>query len=319
MKPLRQIRRKWVCLAAVTLLPLATAGVLPVSAQTKTVAAKDDPSSALAATLSAACRRDEANFATHLTSQTATVFHKLPEGQRGTLMGRLAMLNDAGKVLLSSGSDGRTILRCDANGAVTELHLGAPETSENLSFVPVEARAGKDGRTVRFGLVRESGDWRLISIGLLLLDLPAMSQEWAEADVRASEAGAVAALHEIADALDTYRRAFDRLPESLSQLGPAPKDGLSPDHANLLDESLSSGQRDGYSFRYVIVPADNSNAADDSERDKQAGFVLAASPMHYGQGGLRSFYLDSAGTLRGADKKGAVATSSDPIVAEPRL
>jgi hypothetical protein len=317
VKCFRQIRSKWVCLSAVTLL--VTAGGRPVSAQTKIAAAKGDPSSALVATLSAACRRDDASFATHLTSPTAAVFHKLPEGQRGALMGRLAMLNDAGNVLLSNGADGRTVLRCDANGTVTELHLGVPETFENLSFVPVEARVGKDGRTVRFGLVRESGDWRLISVGLLLLDLPAMSQEWAEAEVRAGEASAVAALHEIADALDTYRRAFDRLPESLSQLGPAPKDGLSPDHANLLDESLSSAQRDGYSFRYVIVPADNSNAADDSERDKQAGFVLAATPLHYGQGGLRSFYLDSAGTLRGADKKGAVATSSDPIVTESRL
>jgi hypothetical protein len=317
VKCFRQIRSKWVCLSAVTLL--VTAGGRPVSAQTKIVAAKGDPSSALVATLSAACRRDDASFATHLTSPTAAVFHKLPEGQRRALMGRLAMLNDAGNVLLSNGADGRTVLRCDANGTVTELHLGVPETFENLSFVPVEARVGKDGRTVRFGLVRESGDWRLISVGLLLLDLPAMSQEWAEAEVRAGEASAVAALHEIADALDTYRRAFDRLPESLSQLGPAPKDGLSPDHANLLDESLASRQRDGYSFRYVIVPADNSNAADDSERDKQAGFVLAATPLHYGQGGLRSFYLDSAGTLRGADKKGAVATSSDPIVTEPRL
>ena len=316
MNSLRQTRYKRAGIAIATLIPLIMSGIPPLQGQTKPTP-KADPSAALVATLSAACRRDEMSFAGHLTAQTATIFHKLPEGQRGTLMGRLAMLNDAGKVLLSDGADGRAIVRCDADGTVTELRLGAPETSENLSFIPVEAKAGKDSRTVRFGLVREGGDWRLISIGLLLLDLPAMSQEWAEADVRANEVQAVAALHDIADALDTYMRAFDRLPESLAQLGPAPKDGLSPDHANLLDAALSSGERNGYSFRYVIVLANGS--VDESERDKLAGFVLAASPVRYGQGGRRSFYLDSAGTLRGADKQGEVANSSDPEIAEPRL
>jgi hypothetical protein len=211
------------------------------------------------------------------------------------------------------------VVRCEAGGSTTELRLGAAETAENLAFVPAEARAAGGSRTVRFGLVREAGEWRLISVGLLLLDLPAMSQEWAEADIRASEVAAVTALHEIADALDIYRRAFDRLPESLEQLGP-PNDGFSPDRAGLLGEPLAAGERGGYRFRYVIVPAGGS-AADSAERDKQAGFALAATPTQYGQpaAGRRSFYLDSAGTLRGADKQGEVATSSDPEIAAPRL
>jgi hypothetical protein len=288
----------------------------PIHAQGKP-AAKSDPAAALAATLTAACRRDETAFAVHLTSQAAAVFRKLPESQRGTLMGRLAMLNAAGKVLLSSGAEGRPVVRCDAGGVTTELRFGAPETAENLAFVPVDAYAADASRTVRFGLVREAGEWRLISVGLLLLDLPTMAQEWVEADVRASEVGAVASLHDIVDALDVYRRAFDRLPESLERLGPAPKEGLSPDHAGLLDAPLAAGEKDGYRFRYVIVPA--GGVADDAERDKLAGYALAATPMHYGQvgAGRHSFYLDSAGTLRGADKQGEVATSSDPEIAEP--
>jgi hypothetical protein len=290
-----------------------------MQAQGKSAAAvKSDPATALAAALTAACRRDEAAFAVHLTSQTAAVFRKLPESQRGMLMGRLAMLNAAGKVLLSNGVEGRPVVRCDAGGVTTELRLGAPEAAENLAFVPVDAHAADASRTVRFGLVREAGEWRLISVGLLLLDLPTMSQEWVEADVRASEVAAVASLHDIVDALDVYRRAFDRLPESLGQLGPAPKEGLSPDHAGLLDGPLAAGEKGGYRFRYVIVPA--GGVTDDAERDKLAGYALAATPTQYGKAGAgrQSFYLDSAGTLRGADKHGEVATSSDPEIAEPR-
>lgn len=309
---------RWAISGVAAALLLGIAPVIPsLYAQGKDAPAKADPAAALEATLTAACRHDEAAFAIHLTSRTAAEFRKLPEAQRGNLMGRLAMLNGAGKALLSSGADGRAVVRCDAAGAITELRIGAPETSENLAFVPAEARAADATRTVRFGLVREAGEWRLISVGLLLLDLPAMSQEWAEADLRASEVAAVAALHDIADALDTYRRAFDQLPESLDQLGPPPKEGLSPDHAGLLDEPLAAGERGDYRFRYVIKPAEGS--VDEAERNKLAGFALAATPLKYGQGGRRSFYLDSAGILRGADKQGEVATSNDPEIEEPRL
>lgn len=296
--------------------------VAPVAyAQGKNAAAaKSDPAAALEAALAAACRRDETAFATHLTARTAAVFQELPESQRGTLMGRLAMLNAAGKVLLSNSAEGHPVVRCDANGSITELRLGAPETAENLAFVPAEALAADASRTVRFGLVREGGQWRLISIGLLLLDLRAMAQEWVEADVRASEVAAVASLHEIADALDVYRQAFDQLPEGLDQLGPAGTDGLSPDHAGLLNEALAAGERGGYRFRYVIVPAETGTGVDQAERKKQAGFAVAATPTQYGQtgAGRRSFYLDSAGTLRGAEKQGQVATSSDPEIEAPR-
>jgi hypothetical protein len=309
-----------------SILILASALVLmapaapPIHAQSRTAAAtKADPTAALSEALIAACRRDEPAFASHLTTQTAGVFGRLPSAQRENLMGRLAMLNAAGRALLSSSAEGHPVVRCDAAGAITELRFGAPETSENLAFVPVDARAGDASRSVRFGLVREAGQWRLISVGLLMLDLPAMSQEWAEADVRASEVAAVAALHAIADALDIYRRAFDRLPESLDQLGPPSSDGLSPDRAGLLDQALAAGERGGYHFRYSIVPS--GDATDSAERDKLAGFALAATPMQYGQpaAGRRSFYLDSAGTLRGADKQGEVATPEDPAIAEPRL
>ena len=308
---------------AIVLSALAlVATVAPeVRAQTKAAAAaRTDPAATLAATLSAACRHDETAFATHLTAQTAKVFRQLPDKQRATLMARLALLSDAGKVLLSSGAEGRTVVRCEAGGMVTEMRLGAVENAENLAFVAVDVpnqKADQAAHSVRFGLVREAGDWRLLSVGLLILDLPVMAQQWVEEDLRASEVEAVAALRDIFDALQIYQRGFDRLPEALEQLGPAPKGDISPERAALLDGSLAAGQKGNYRFRYVIVP--HADGADQSERDKAAGFALAATPIQYGPAGRRSFYLDSKGDLRGADKHGAVATSSDPLIDDPKL
>lgn len=315
---------RWAGLAVLTVftwLALMTLFPQAVRAQARAAApAQADPAAALAATLIAACRHDQTAFAAHLTSQTAAVFRQLPESQRATLLGRLVLLDAPGKALLSSSGEGRTVVRCESGGTVTEMRFGAAEVQENLAFVAVKApRAGGATRSIRFGLVREAGEWRLLSVGLLLLDLPVMAQEWVESDLRASEAAAVAALRKIADALRTYQRAFDRLPESLEQLGPAPKEGLSPERAALLDESLAAAQSGGYRFRYVIAPAPGpAGTTEESERDKSAGFALAATPIQYGQAGRRSFYLDSEGVLRGADKHGEVATLSDPRIDDPR-
>jgi hypothetical protein len=290
----------------------------PARAQNRS-AARPDPAEALASALVAACRRDPAAFASHLTAQTAEEFRRLPESQRAKLLGRLVLLDGpAGKPLLSTSADKRTVVRCESGGTVTEMRFGPAEAGENLAFIPVDApRPDDTPRSVRFGLVREGGEWRLLSVGLLLLDIPAMEREWAEADLRAVEVAAVKSLRQIADALRIYQRGFGMLPEALEQLGPAPPEGISPERASLLDESLASGESGGYRFRYVIVPA--AGGADQSERDKSAGFALAATPIQYGQAGRRSFYLDSEGVLRGADKQGEVATSSDPRIDDPRL
>jgi hypothetical protein len=318
--PMR-IAGRWAGAIVLSALAWVAAAAPEARAQGKAAASpKTDPAATLAATLSAACRHDETSFATHLTAQTAKVFRQLPDKQRATLMARLALLSDAGKVLLSSGEDGRTVVRCEAGGLITEMRFGAVENAENMAFVAVAVPnqdAGQPTHSVRFGLVREAGDWRLVSVGLLMLDLPVMAQQWVEEDLRASEAEAVVALRQISDALQVYQRGFDRLPEALEQLGPAPKGDISPERAGLLDESLVSGQKGNYRLRYVIVP--HAEGADESERDKAAGFVLAATPIVYGPAGRRSFYLDSKGDLRGADKHGAVATSSDPLIDDPRL
>jgi hypothetical protein len=171
---------------------------------------------------------------------------------------------------------------------------------------------GDDPQSITFGLVREKGNWKLLSVGLILLDIPAMAKQWEQADQDASEDKVIADLRELAAALETYRRAYGKLPDALAALGPAPGIGISPEAAGLVNADLSAGSKDGYTIRYNIVPA--SGNLPDEEADKAATFALVATPNEYGKNGRRSFFLDSTGIMRGVDKQGAAANSTDPRV-----
>jgi hypothetical protein len=115
----------------------------------------------------------------------------------------------------------------------------------------------------------------------------------------------VEALQNLASAIQTYNRAFGKLPESLAELGPAPKGQISPEQASLVSADIAAGKQNGYLFRYRIVPDPSGN---------DLNFELAASPESYDKVGRRSFFLDAAGRIHAADKRGAVATSEDPLM-----
>lgn len=301
------------CTSALALL--VSASFLPQSA-----AAQQPPSnpaaaaeSALTDALSAACREDEAEFAAFLTAENAAAYRALPARQRTAVMKRFVLLDEPGKPLLSTSATGHSIIRCQIPAITTEMRLGAARVHDNLAFIPMEIPvAGDEPRSIQFGLVREDGSWKLLSLGLVLLEVPALAKEWEQADLEASETLVIAALRKIADALNSYRDAFGKLPETLGALGPAPGGGISPEAGGFIDAELASGSKYGYTFRYSIVPS--SGAVMHQEEEKNAGFQLAATPAEYGKSGKRSFYLDSSGILRAADKKGAVATASDPPV-----
>jgi type II secretory pathway pseudopilin PulG len=272
-----------------------------------TVAAAQDgresePVAALTAALSAACRANETQFENYLTVDNAAAFRTLPQDQRSAVLKRLSLGDEAGKPLLSSDDQNHTVLRCTAPEGTAEFRFGDVRTRENLAFIPV---AVTDGEKTEFGLVRENGGWRLISLGLVLLDIPQLSKQWAESDLAAREDAVVADLRALNDAIQTYRRAFGKLPDSLSQLGPAPKDQISPDQASLVSDQLADGNDGGYRFRYRIVPG---------TQEDQSAFELAAMPDDYGKTGRRSFFVDSTGKVHGADKHGDQATQDDPVI-----
>jgi type II secretory pathway pseudopilin PulG len=223
----------------------------------------------------------------------------------------MVLLDDPGKPLLSS-TGGNIVVRCDAAGSNSELRFGAPEIRDNLAFIPVAVPEGDETQSVRFGLIKEGGQWKLLSVGLLLVDIPALARQWQQSELEAREREAIAAMRKVANALKAYQRAYGNLPETLDQLGPAPPDGASPEAAGLLDADLAKGLAGGYRLRYSIVPV--TGEGDISERNRGAGFTLAATPAVYGKDGRRSFFLDHTGVLRGSDKNGFVATADDPRI-----
>ncbi len=260
---------------------------------------ESEPAAALSAALTAACRANEAQFANYLTGDNAAAFRALPTDQRTAFLQRLSLSDQPGKPLISSDPQNHTVLRCIAPAGTAEFRFGDVRIHENLAFLTVTTMAGQ--RT-DFGLVREGGGWRLLSLGLVLLDIPQLSKQWAEGDLTAHEDAAIANLRGLADAIKTYRSAWNRLPESLAQLGPAPKDEVSPDQASLVNEHLAAGSSGGYRFRYRIAP---------TGQDGDDSFELAAMPEDYGKTGRRSFLLDSAGKIHAADRHGDMATLED--------
>jgi hypothetical protein len=285
---------------------IAAAAVLFGLLSTPAARAQDgketDPAAALTSALVAACRQNQTDFTAYLTAENAAAFRALPEAQRLAFVRRFALLDDPGRPLVSNDTQNHAVVRCDGRGATVEFRFGAAHTQENLSFIPV----GVVGEhTIEFGMVREGAGWRILSLGLLLVNIPELSKQWAEQDLAARETAAIKSLRGIADAVDAYGRAFGMLPESLAQLGPAPKEGVSPDAADLLEERLAAGSRGGYNFRYRILPAPGGG---------EPGFELAAAPEEYGRTGRRSFFLNAEGKLHAADKKGAPASGDDPIL-----
>jgi type II secretory pathway pseudopilin PulG len=278
---------------------LALLTAIPVLAQETR---DSEPAAALSAVISAACRANQDQFAKYLTADNAAAFRALPEDQRTALLKRLSLVDEAGKTLISADPQQHTVLRCETSGGSAEYRFGDTRVRENLAFIPVTVTGS---HATEFGLVKETGGWRLLSLGLLLLNIPQLSKQWVEQDFAAREDAAIQNLRGLADAIQTYVRAWGKLPESLAQLGPAPTDQVSPDQASLVNEHLAAGGASGYSFRYRILPAPN---------DADSTCELGATPDEYGKTGRRSFFLDSKGKIHAADKHGAVASPEDPLI-----
>jgi hypothetical protein len=74
---------------------------------------------------------------------------------------------------------------------------------------------------------------------------------------------------------------------------------------NLIDEILASGNKHGYHFEIHKTNASVSNPSQ---------FYLTATPLRYGKTGIRSFYIDQNGEMRGANRKGEPAAANDPLI-----
>ncbi len=267
------------------------------------------PSAALKTVLSAACSQNQAEFGRFLTARSKEAFLRMTAQARIALMKRFVLLNEPGKATASANPAGRPIIRCQTPDVTTEMQIGGADLRDNVAFLPLELRnatdtTASDAHQITLGLVREDGDWKLLSLGLLLLDLPALEVEWDVAEMETTERNAIEALHQVAKAIEAYRNKYSRLPESLANLGQPLHGAANGEAAGLLDSDLANGIKNGYAIRYVIVGASTVGAPAKCE--------LAATPQQYGRTGRRSFFRDSKGELHAADRRGAVGSEADP-------
>ena len=274
-------------------------------------AAAVGPASALRDALAAACSHDQTAFAKFLTVRNQDSFSRLTEAARTELMKRFVLLADAGKPAISVNPAGRPIVSCETPYGTAELQIGGADVRDNLAFLPIDLREASDpdssnAHHILMGMVREDGQWKVLSIGLLFLDLPSLEVEWDQAQTKSNEQAALATLESLANSIESYRRTYLRLPESLSQLAAPAKGKVGPDAAGLIGSELASGEYSGYSFRYVIVGANDLGAP--------AKYELSATPKPYAKAGKLSFFRDAKGVFHGADHQGAVGESTDPVV-----
>jgi hypothetical protein len=272
-------------------------------------ASASGPSAALKDVLSAACAQNQTEFVRYLTARNKEAFSRMTPASRVAFMKRFVLLDEPGKPATSLNPSGRPLVRCRTPAVTTEMQIGGAELRDNIAFLPMELRdatdaTGESVHQVTMGLVREDGEWRLLSLGVLLLDLPALEVEWDAAEMEATEKGALEGIKKIAEAIEAYRNKYLRVPASLANLGPPVHGAPSGEAAGLLDSDYANGLKNGYNFRYVIVGASNLGAP--------AKYELSATPLRYGRTGRRSYFRDSNGGLHAADRQGAVGSESDP-------
>jgi hypothetical protein len=283
--------------------PPTSAGVTPNGP------ALDAPSAALRDLLAAACAHDESQFQKFLTARNAESFSRLAPAARIELMKRFVLLDGAGKPTFIANASGRPDIHCATADGAADIQLGGAELRENIALLPVDIRdvselGGGDPHHILLGMVHENSSWKILSIGMLFFDLPSLEVEWDQASIGSNERDALVAIKTIATAIETYRRTYSRLPETLGKLGQSPKP--SADAAGLLDADLVAGRSNGYLFRMVIVGA--------SDLGAPAQYEISATPAIYGRTGKLSFFRDAKGKIHAADHQGAVGHTLDPVV-----
>lgn len=267
------------------------------------------PGGTLKDILAAACSQNQTDFARYLTARNKEAFSRMTPAARVALMKRFVLLNEAGKASVSLNAAGRPIVRCETPSVTTEMQIGGAEVRDNIALLPMELRdvrdsTGESVRQINLGLVREGDEWKLLSLGVLFLDLPALEAEWDEAEIEATEKDALESIKKIGVAIESYRNKYLRLPEALANLGQTLHGPSNDKAAGLLDSELANGVKNGYAFRYVIAGPGTLGAP--------AKYELSATPLQYGRTGRRSFFRDSNGGLHAADHQGAIGSVTDP-------
>src|SRR5579872_5480254 len=117
----------------------------------------------------------------------------------------------------------------------------------------------------------------LIVIAIILIILAIAVPKLGSAKMNANEMAVLRELQTITSMQTQYYSQFGRYATTLAELGPPASGGPGPQAADLIPGSLSSGEKDGYTFVLTATPS---------------GYTVNANPKVYNSSGRRTFYAD---------------------------
>ena len=117
----------------------------------------------------------------------------------------------------------------------------------------------------------------LIVIAIILIILAIAVPKLGSARMNANEMAVIREIQTINSMQTQYMSQFGRFAATLAELGPPASGGPGPQAADLIPGSLSSGDKDGYTFMMAATPG---------------GYTLNANPKTYNSSGRRTFFTD---------------------------
>lgn len=132
----------------------------------------------------------------------------------------------------------------------------------------------------------------LLIVVTVIMTLAALAlPNFSRSRIQASETSTVASLRSITTAQIGYFTTYQGYPANLSQLGPPPTGTpASSVAADLIDQTLASGARSGYTYVYLAADVDGDG------RNEQ--FTVRANPTQPGITGNKHYYVDHTNVIR---------------------
>jgi type IV pilus assembly protein PilA len=148
----------------------------------------------------------------------------------------------------------------------------------NRHTIDGEVRVKLNRRRFGFSLIE-----LLIVIAIILIILAIAMPKLSKSRMYAQEMAALQAIKAIHQAETMYYSMYGKYGESLPALGPPAAGTPGPQAADLIQEDLATGEKQGYKFTITAVPG---------------GYVINATPAAFGTSGSRTFWSDQSMTIR---------------------
>jgi type IV pilus assembly protein PilA len=123
----------------------------------------------------------------------------------------------------------------------------------------------------------------LIVIAIILIIITIALPKFSSAQRYAKETSALGAIRTIHTMQVQYYSQYGKYATSLTELGPPASGAEGPAAANLIDSTLSSGEKGGYKFTLSA---------------NSGGYIINAAPVAFGVSGSRTFYSDQSMVVR---------------------